>query len=83
VYGLGNNECFLHGVGEKCVESFEILARIDDLDDDRQILREGENLRGMKVTVRAEAEHAFQDRGTGESESARLVDDGLVEGAPW
>ena len=58
---------------------FNLFLRVDDLDDDRQILREPQELGGMNTARMAESDMATQDGCTAEVHLPRLQDDGLMK----
>ena len=60
-------------------ERLDLFRRIDNLDDDRQILRQLQQLGGVDPAVRAEAHEAFDHGRAGEPALARFEHDGLVE----
>src|SRR5712664_3814491 len=63
-------------------ERFDLVRRVDDLDHDRQILRELQQLGGVNAAVSTEAHEAFDDRRAGEAALARLDHDRFVERLP-
>jgi hypothetical protein len=60
-------------------ESVDLLLAVDDLDDDRQILRQRQQVPFVQPARMAEAEGAAQHRGARQMRRAGLLDDGDVE----
>src|SRR5262249_56847010 len=63
-------------------EGVERLLAVDDLDQDREILGEAEDARGVDPAVGPEALEAAEDRGAGQALLARLLHHRLVERHP-
>src|SRR5882724_10941462 len=61
-------------------EPFDLVLGIDNLDDDRQVLGEAQDLGGVKAAVGAEPLHPPQHRGSRQALLARLPYDPLVQG---
>src|SRR2546428_9099065 len=61
-------------------EPFDLVLGIDDLDDDRQVLGETQDLGGVQAAVGAEPLHPPQHRGSRQALLARLPDDPFVQG---
>ena len=60
-------------------EGLDLVARVDDLDDDRQVLRQAQDLGGVQVAGMSEAGDAAQHGSAGQPRLARLENDRLVE----
>src|SRR5690348_2598142 len=74
----GNEAAADHAV-EDGEEGVDLLLAVDDLDDDRQVFREAQDLGGVQPAGMAETERAAQNGGPGEMPFARLEHDRLVE----
>jgi len=60
---------------QRLVEQLDALRRVDDLDDDRQVLGHPEQARGVHHRIRAEPHDAAQHRSASQSLAARLLDE--------
>src|SRR5215472_264411 len=60
-------------------EGVDLLLRVDDLDHDRQVLRQAQDFGGVDVARMAKAHRTAQDRGAGELHLAGFDQNRLVE----
>ena len=58
---------------------FDLLLNVHDLDDERQVLRQSQDLGGVQMARMAEAHRSAQHGGAGKTHLAGLQHDGLVE----
>ncbi len=64
---LERDEAFGHHLVEDGQEPVDVRRRVDDLDDDRQVLREPQDVRRVKDAARSESGRALKDGGSGEA----------------
>src|SRR3954453_10221748 len=76
---LQRHEAPRHHPVEHRQEGVHLILAVDDLDDERQVLREAEDLRGMHPAGMPETHAATQHGRPGEMHLARLHHDALVE----
>src|SRR5579863_4239867 len=76
---LEGDETARHHLLEHRHERLDVVLAVDDLDHDRQILRQAQDLGGMQAARLAVAERPTQHGRAGEMQLARLQYDRLVE----
>ena len=77
---LGGDQRAAHDGLDGGDEFFDLLLPVHDLDDERQILRQAQDLGGVQMARMAEAHRPAQHGGAGEAHLAGLQHDRLVEG---
>ena len=60
-------------------ERIDLFPRVDDFDDDRQILRQAKNLRGVDAGGVTETDLAAQHRRAGKVHLPRFQDDSFIQ----
>src|SRR5271166_3845153 len=75
------DEAAAHHRVERRQERLDRLLVIDNLDDERQVLGEAQDLRRVQAARLAETHRSAQDRGAGEAGASRGHDDRLIERA--
>lgn len=77
---LEGDEAVGHHLVELGEDGAHLVVGVDRLDEDRQVLRQAEDPRGVQVLLGPEALDATQDRRAGQPPLPEALDDRLVEG---
>src|SRR5437899_13094854 len=87
VLAIANDRHFFQGdqaafckFGQDRKKTFDLLLSIDNLNDQRQVLRQGQYLRGVKHARPTKAKWPAQNRGAGKTSFARLEYARFIEG---
>ena len=79
LHALECDETFLHHAVQMRKERRDLVLGVDDLDDDREVRRESQDLGRVEPAVRAEADEPLPHRCASESLLPRLFDNRLVQ----